>query len=126
MDTKQHLTVVAALNIGLGALGVVLAMIAFVVLAGVGLLIATEDPNALPILTFIAVIAAGFFLITSVPDIIGGIGLVKRQSWARILVLILSVLKLINFPLGTIVGVYSIWVLMQDEAVQLLSPRSSS
>jgi len=124
MDMKQHVTVVAALNIGLGALGVVLGMIAFVVLAGIGLL--SGDADALPILTFIAVIAAGFLLIISVPDIIGGIGLVKRQSWARILVLILSVLKLINFPLGTIVGVYSIWVLMQDEAVQLLSPRSSS
>ena len=124
MDMKQHVTVVAALNIGLGALGVVLGMIAFVVLVGIGLL--SGDADALPILTFIAVIAAGFLLIISVPDIIGGIGLVKRQSWARILVLILSVLKLINFPLGTIVGVYSIWVLMQDEAVQLLSPSSSS
>ena len=118
MDTKQHITVVAALNIGLGTLGVVLAIIAFVVLAGIGLL--SGDPDALPILTFIAVIAGGFFLITSVPDIVGGIALVKRQSWARILILILSVLKLINFPLGTIVGVYSIWVLMQDEAVQML------
>jgi len=121
MDTKQHVTVVAALNIGLGALGLVLAMIVFVVLVGAGFLIAASgDADAVPILTFIAVIAAGFLFITSVPDIIGGIGLVKRQSWARILVLILSVLKLINFPLGTIVGVYSIWVLMQDEAVQML------
>ena len=121
MDMKQHVTVAAALNIGLGVLGVVLAIIAFTVLAGIGFLIAASgDPDAMPILTFIAVIAAGFFLITSVPDIIGGIGLVKRQSWASILVLILSVLKLINFPLGTVVGVYSIWVLMQDEAVQML------
>ena len=118
MDTKQHLTVVAALNIGLGVLGVVLAMIAFVVLAGIGLL--SGDADALPILTIIAFIAGGFLLVISVPDIIGGIGLVKRQSWARILVLILSVIKLINIPLGTIVGVYSIWVLMQDEAVQIL------
>ena len=125
MDMKQHVTVVAALNIGLGALGVLMAIIAFVVLAGIGLFL-IEEPDAMPILTFIAVIAAGFLLITSVPDIIGGIGLLKRQPWARILVLILSVLKLINFPLGTIVGVYSIWVLMQDEAVQLLSPRPSS
>ena len=119
MDMKQHVTVVAALNIGLGALGVLMAIIAFVVLAGIGLFL-IEEPDAMPILTFIAVIAAGFLLIASVPDIIGGIGLVKRQSWARILVLILSVIKLINIPLGTIVGVYSIWVLMQDEAVQIL------
>jgi len=123
MDMKQHVTVVAALNIGLGVLGVVLAMIAFVVLAGIGLL--SRNPP-LPILTTIAFIAGGFLLITSVPDIIGGIGLVKRQSWARILVLILSVIKLINIPLGTIVGIYSIWVLMQDEAVQLFARGSSS
>ena len=118
MKMREHVTVVGALHIGLGALGVVLAIIAFVFLAGIGLL--SGDPDALPVLTFIAVIAAGFLFIISVPDIIGGIGLVKRQSWARILVLILSVIKLINIPLGTIVGVYSIWVLMQDEAAELL------
>ncbi len=118
MDTKQHLKVVAALNIGLGVLGLILAMIAFIVLAFIGLF--SGDPDALPILTIIAFIVGGFLLITSVPDIIGGIGIVKRQSWSRILVLILSVLKLINIPLGTIVGIYSIWVLMQDEAVELL------
>jgi len=94
MDMKQHVTVVAALNIGLGALGVVLGMIAFVVLAGIGLL--SGDADALPILTFIAVIAAGFLLIISVPDIIGGIGLVKRQSWARILVLIQGMFSGVN------------------------------
>jgi hypothetical protein len=122
MDMKQHITVVAALNIGLGALGVLLSIITFVVLTGIGVL--SGDRDALPILTFIAVIAAGFLAVISVPDTIGGIGLLKRQPWARILVLILSVLKLINFPLGTIVGVYSIWVLMQDEAVQLLTASS--
>ncbi len=124
MDMKQHVTVVGALCIGLGALGAVFAILTFVFLTGIGVL--SGDRDALPILMFIAVIAAGFLAVISVPDIIGGIGLLKRQPWARILVLILSVLKLINFPLGTVVGVYSIWVLMQDEAVQLLSPTSSS
>ncbi len=120
MDTKQHIKVVAALNIALGALGVVIGIIIAMLLAGFGLFFATEDPNAMAFLMIIAAIAAGFLLIVSVPDIIGGIGLIKRQSWSRILVLILSVIKLINIPLGTIVGVYSIWVLMQDEAVELL------
>ncbi|MGA9351114.1 MAG: hypothetical protein WBW48_20235 [Anaerolineae bacterium] len=124
MDMKEHVTVVGALCIGLGALGVVLAIIAFVVLAGIGVL--SGDREALPILTFIAVISAGFLAVISVPDIIGGIGLLRRQSWARILVLILSVIKLINFPLGTIVGIYSIWVLMQNEVAQLFARGSSS
>lgn len=124
MDMKEHVTVVGALCIGLGALGVVLAIIAFVVLAGIGVL--SGDREALPILTFIAVISAGFLAVISVPDIIGGIGLLRRQPWARILVLILSVIKLINFPLGTIVGIYSIWVLMQNEVAQLFARGSSS
>jgi len=96
MDMKQHVTVAAALNIGLGVLGLLFAMIVFVFFAGFGLLIATEDPNALPFLTIIAFLAGGLFFVFSVPDIIGGIGLAKRQSWSRILVLILSVLKLIK------------------------------
>ena len=124
MDMKEHVTVVGALCIGLGALGAALAIIAFVFFAGIGVL--SGDQEAMPILTFIAIISAGFLAVISVPDIIGGIGLLRRWSWARILVLILSVLKLINFPLGTIVGIYSIWVLMQDEAAQLFAPGSSS
>jgi len=124
MDMKEHVTVVGALCIGLGALGVVLAIIAFVFFAGIGVL--SGDREALPILTFIAVVSAGFLAIISVPDIIGGIGLLKWQPWARILVLILSVIKLINFPLGTIVGVYSIWVLMQNEVAGLFARGSGS
>ena len=118
MDMKQHLNVAAALNIGLGVVGLVLAIIAFVFLAGIGLI--SGDPDAMPVLTIIAFVAGGFLFIFSVPDIIGGIGLAKRKSWSRILVLILSVLKLVNFPVGTAVGVYSIWVLVQDEATQML------
>ena len=119
MKMRDHITVVAALCIGLGVLGLVLAIIAFVVLAGIGVL--SGDQDALPVLTFIATISAGFLAVISVPDIIGGIGLLRRQSWARILVLILSVLKLLNFPLGTVAGVYSIWVLMQDETAELFT-----
>ncbi|MBL7201147.1 MAG: hypothetical protein ISS56_13495 [Anaerolineae bacterium] len=65
----------------------------------------------------IAVIVAVF----SVPSIVGGIGLIKRWSWARYLVLILSVFSLTNVPVGTAMGVYSIWVLMHDETAELFA-----
>jgi hypothetical protein len=57
----------------------------------------------------------------SVPSIVGGIGLIKRWSWARYLVLILSVFSLTNVPVGTAMGVYSIWVLMHDETAELFA-----
>ena len=67
---------------------------------------------------------AFLFLLTpiSVAGIIGGIGLLKRRSWARILLLIVSVLQLLDIPLGTALGIYTIWVLIQDETKNLLEP----
>jgi hypothetical protein len=57
-------------------------------------------------------------LILSIPGILAGLGLYKRKEWARILTLIISVLNLISFPLGTALGVYSIWALVQPENVE--------
>jgi hypothetical protein len=53
--------------------------------------------------------------------IVGGIALLRRQPWARILVLILSFLSLIMIPIGTAYGIYAIWVLMKDDTVRLLA-----
>ena len=41
------------------------------------------------------------------------------------LVLVLSVFDLINIPIGTIVGVYSIWVLVREDTVELFESRAS-
>ena len=39
----------------------------------------------------------------------------QRQPWARIVAIILGVLALFHFPLGTALGVYTLWVLLADE-----------
>jgi hypothetical protein len=59
--------------------------------------------------------------VLSLPGIIGGIGLLREKEWARILVLILSGFNLFNVPIGTAVGIYSIYVLLQPETVQLFA-----
>jgi len=53
----------------------------------------------------------------SIPGLIAGIGLFKRKEWARILTLIISIISLLNFPIGTAVGVYSIWALVHPEVI---------
>ena len=58
--------------------------------------------------------------VISIPGIIGGIGILRLWPWARYLVLILAVLHLFNIPIGTLAGVYSIWVLIQDETKAIL------
>jgi hypothetical protein len=117
---EGHITAVGALCIGLSVLGILIGGFIFVILSGIGFL--AHDQEASMVLSTIGFIIAGFLVILSVPGIIGGIGLLHRREWARILVLIISALHLLNFPIGTAIGAYSIWVLVQRETVLLFNP----
>lgn len=121
---EKHVTIVAALRIGFGALWILVAMILLVLVVGGGII--SGDPQARAITGIVGPVIAFFLVLVNVPGIIGGIGLLKWKSWARILVLILAVLDLLNIPIGTIVGIYTIWVLMQDETAQLFASEPSS
>jgi hypothetical protein len=61
-----------------------------------------------PFLSFIAILmfakgAIGF---------LAGWGLLQRESWARMLSIVLALLALLNIPFGTAVGIYTLWVLL--------------
>ncbi|TKJ30758.1 MAG: hypothetical protein CEE40_03610 [Chloroflexi bacterium B3_Chlor] len=119
---QKHVTIVGALHIGYAAWGILWAVIIFMVMAGIGA--ATDDETAQTILTGVGCIVPGLLGTFAVPGIVGGIGVLRLRSWARYLVLVLSVLALLSIPIGTAIGVYSIWVLLQDETVQLFAPGS--
>lgn len=84
---------------------------------GVGL--SSHDRDVIEILSIIALIIIVFGILTAVPSIIGGIFLLKFKEWSRILVIIISFINLINFPIGTAVGIYSLWVLLNKETIKL-------
>lgn len=120
---QQHITVVGALRIGSAILGIMVAGLIVLFLIGPGIIAGCVDGDgeALMILTAIALPLAFFFLLLSVLDIIGGIGVLKRKNWARYLVMIHSVLDLFNFPVGTALGIYCIWVLAHNETARLFT-----
>jgi polyferredoxin len=120
---QKHVTVVGAVHIGYAAWGVLWAALIFMIMAGIGAY--TDDPTAQAILTTVGCIIPGLLAALAVPGIIGGIGVLRLRPWARYLVMVLSVFALFSFPIGTAIGVYSIWVLMQDEAAQLFGHGSS-
>jgi hypothetical protein len=47
---------------------------------------------------------------------LAGWGLMRRESWARILALVLSFISLVNIPFGTAIAVYTLWVLLPGES----------
>ncbi|MHC4311838.1 MAG: hypothetical protein ACYSW3_05140 [Planctomycetota bacterium] len=56
---------------------------------------------------------------TSILDVIAGIGLLKRRNWARILGIIGGILDLLAIPVGTAIGIYTIWILTKEEIINL-------
>ena len=115
----KHVTAVGAIFVAFGALGVFFALIILLAVVGGGL--ASGDAEAIRITNIVGFSIAGPFLSLGALKFVGGIALLQRRPWARILVLILSFLSLIMIPIGTAYGIYAIWVLMKDDTVRLLA-----
>ena len=122
---RDHVKIVAILNIvfgGVGALAGVGLLVLFGGIAGIVAVAAQDDPDAAMAIPILGIMLMGLLvlvLICSVPQIVAGIGLLKFRQWARILTIVLSALNLFNVPLGTAVGVYGLWVLLNSETEQL-------
>jgi tRNA A-37 threonylcarbamoyl transferase component Bud32 len=118
---EDHLKIVAYIRIGIGSLFLVVALVAFLIFVIPG--IEPGNREDLPTLLAFGGTFALLPLVSAVWDLAGGIGLLKRRRWARILVLIGAVPELFLFPVGTAIGIYTIWVLMQKETIRLF-PRA--
>jgi hypothetical protein len=134
---QKHVKLVAILNIVYRGTMIIGAFVLFL-LAGLfgrimeflerrGELHAEDFPREiLEVVPFIFVIIGIILFVFSVAAIIGAIGLLKGKEWGRITVIVISFFNLIHIPLGTALGVYSLWVLLNDEIVQLFSHAQTS
>jgi hypothetical protein len=117
---ESHVRVLGVLRIVYGAIGVLIGVAGLLLLGGIGAIvgIAASEPDAMvaaPVLSFIGIAVFLFFSVLSVPSMIAGWGLLRYAPWARLLTIALSCLDLLNFPFGTALGVYGLWVLFARE-----------
>jgi hypothetical protein len=119
---KKHVTVVGAIHIGFGLLGLVAAVATFFVFTFLIGVVGNEDVPVMifRILRICVPILVGF---NSTLGLVGGIGLLSFQPWARYVVIVAAALGCLNIPIGTLKGVYSLWVLLQDETVKLFEKK---
>lgn len=66
------------------------------------------------IVPFIRTISVIMILFFSIPTIIAGWGVLSKQKWALTLAMILGCFKLFSFPVGTALGIYTIWIYTED------------
>jgi hypothetical protein len=117
---EKHVHLIGLLWVVSGALGLFFGFAVATILFGVSFIPHDWEIGA-GIVRLIAWGIGSFFLVLSLPQIVGGLGLMKHREWARILVLIVSFFHLLSFPLGTALSVYSFVILLKEETVKLFS-----
>jgi hypothetical protein len=115
-----HVKVLGVLYILVSALSLFAALfLMLAVSAATGIVASAADPQdaaiALPIIGISGTALVVFLLLLSTPGLITGIGLLKYRPWARILGIALSVINLIHIPIGTALGIYGLWVLLNKD-----------
>jgi len=124
-DMKQHVSFVGALHIGFGLLGIAGALAIFFGFQFLFELV-EDEPIAQDVISFIGNSIGMILVFISLLGVIGGIGLFSYRPWARILVMIVSALNCLNVPVGTAKGIYSLWVLMQPETIELFEDSNQT
>lgn len=130
---EKHITLVGVLNIVYRSVVILGAFVLLILAAGFNrffdILIRHGDirPDEVPIellniVPAILLVVAVVMICVSILGIIAGAGVLKKKEWARILLLVISFFNLIRIPLGTILGVYSLWVLMNDQTIKIFAP----
>ncbi len=114
-ERERHYKTVAIIQIVYASLKLMVGSVVALLLFGLSMLPGIEGVHVshVAILRIISYFAVGVMIVTTLPGLIGGIGLLNRQPWARILLLVLSVFELISFPIGTAIGIYTLWVLWE-------------
>jgi hypothetical protein len=128
-QVRDHVRILAILNIVMGSIGLLIGIGFLFFFGGLGIVASVagaDDPDAFLAIPMMSAIGALIFvalLLCSAPQIIGGVGLLKMQPWARILVIVVSALGLLSIPVGTAMGIYGLWVLLNEETARIFTAR---
>jgi hypothetical protein len=117
---QEHVRLVGILWMAYSALsvigGVVLIVVAHTIFGG--LMRYPDGPPSevsawlRPLLTFLG----GLVLVKAAAGFIAGWGLLQREPWARVVTLVVGFISLFNVPIGTALGIYTLWVLLPTQS----------
>jgi hypothetical protein len=121
-DWDLHVSLLAWLFIAQAALTAIIGVVIIFVGAVVGRAFARTPslmppdipPEAAPFIGTVGVLIGFFLIALALPSIAAGIGLLHYRNWGRVLTLILSFIKILEVPLGTLTAIYAFWVLLSQ------------
>lgn len=130
---EKHIKLVAVLNIVYRSILIVGSIALFIIAAVFGRIMDFVERNGdlraddvprelLDIVPIILVVIGVILAVISIIAIIGSVGLMRKQEWGRITLIVVSVFNLMHIPVGTALGVYTLWVILNEEIVRMFNP----
>ncbi|OLE57373.1 MAG: hypothetical protein AUG13_04345 [Chloroflexi bacterium 13_1_20CM_2_59_7] len=113
---ERHLRTLGILWIVVGVLFLIPSIIALAVGSIAHVAIPGSEGMARALGPLVLYLIGGSLLVVGAGGICVGWGLMQRQPWARIAALILGILALFHPPFGTALGIYTLWVLLSNDA----------
>jgi hypothetical protein len=116
-EMQLHVTIVGWFHIILGAFSLLFGLCGLLFFMGIGAIAgANGDPTATGVLGIIGMVSLLLFGALALPGMLAGFGLLKRQRWGQVLGVLVGFFNLFNIPIGTAIGVYTLFVLLQTSA----------
>lgn len=130
----RHVRTLGVLTIATGIAGLIIALAILYIGGGRdGLLsISYEEKindnvslTAIPLTGLLLFGSSIYLILMAAPMIVAGFGLIKFQVWARWMGIALHGINMLNIPVGTFLGMYSLWVLLSEETEPLFEDKRS-
>ena len=122
-DVEQHVNILGWLLVIGHALFLGVGVFVFFLLTGIGA--ATGDDQARAVLVVVGTTVGLLLALLALPGMLAGYGLLRGAGWGRALAIVISVFNLANFPVGTAIGLYGLWVLLQVAANDYFADRQA-
>lgn len=117
---REHVRLVGLLWMAYSSLfvmtGVVVLFIAKFVVIRLGRIPNGPPPEVMEWLPALVSTVGWLILVKAAMGFIAGWGLLQREEWARIFALVLGFIALLSVPIGTALGIYTLWVLLPSQS----------
>lgn len=110
-NLERHLRILGILWIAIGVLWIIPSLVLVGLSHAPRIIIGDEifTHNFMPPMLFSL---GAVFLVVAAGGILVGWGLMNHERWARVTAIVVAILAILHPPLGTALGIYTLWVLL--------------
>lgn len=117
-EMRRHLNIVSYLFMIMSIVPAVTMFLFYLLIFGGMTALSVTNNDTAPLLIIsggLGLILIIILAIATVPGFLAGYGLLKNKEWGRVLGIVMAIIYLLAFPLGTAFGIYALWVLLNEE-----------